>query len=187
MSLKAIIGILGLVIIAQATFESKSAHAETLRATATVERFYEGRNQALAWTGSANVVAYKKLIEALQLAKAHGLDPGHYHLAELRGGDPTSGDPALDRIATDAYLTLAAHLLSGRLDAVSIEPDWSAARRERDLAACLESSLGHGAIAASLEALAPAERPVERLLHAQQRRPPEPQPVPVQRQGRREY
>ena len=134
-----------------------TAQAQTLRASATVERFYTVRNGALAWTGPANAAAYKKLLDALQIAKAHGLDPADYHLADLKGGDPQTGNAALDRIGTDAYLTLAAHLLSGRLDPITIEPDWTAARRDRDLAAYLESSLGHGAIAASLEALAPTQ------------------------------
>jgi len=64
----------------------------------------------------------------------------------------------LDCIATDAYLTLAAHLLAGRLDPVSIEPNWTAARRGRDLVAHLEDALKTGAIVESLEALAPPQR-----------------------------
>ncbi len=139
-------------------FNPVSAEAERLRAQATVERFYEIRNGALAWTGSANAAAYRKLVDAIQAAQLHGLDPADYHLAELKNATPSKGDANLDRTATDAYLTLAAHLLSGRLDPVSIEPDWTAARRGRDLAAYLESSLGHGAIADSLEALAPTQR-----------------------------
>lgn len=61
-----------------------------------------------------------------------------------------------DELATDAYLTLAAHLLSGRLDPVDIEPDWTAPRRGLDLAACLQGALLSAAIEESLEALAPA-------------------------------
>lgn len=136
----------------------KSAGAETLRAQTTVDRFYGLRSGALAWTGPANVAAYRKLIDAIQAAGNHGLNPADYHLAELTGGNPALGDLRLDRIATDSYLTLAAHLLSGRLDPVSIEPNWTAAKQGRDLEAYLESSLGNGAIANSLEALAPTQR-----------------------------
>lgn len=89
-------------------------------------------------------------------AAAHGLDPADYHLAALEAIDPRMADQQADELATDAYLTLAAHLLSGRLDPVAIEPDWTAARRGRDLAAYLQGALSSGAIEESLEALAPA-------------------------------
>lgn len=134
------------------------AAAESLRAQATVDRFYAGRNGAPAWTGTVNAAAYRKLVDAIQIAGPNGLNPADYHLAELASADPEAPDARLDRIATDAYLTLAAHLLAGRLDPVSIEPNWTAARRGRDLAAYLESALANGAIAESLEALAPPQR-----------------------------
>jgi murein L,D-transpeptidase YcbB/YkuD len=62
---------------------------------------------------------------------------------------------ALELLATDAYLTLAAHLVGGRLDPVSIEPDWTASRRERDLVGHLEQALASGRIAASIRELEP--------------------------------
>jgi len=122
-----------------------------------VERFYAGRNGAPAWTGTANTAAWRQLLDAIRIAGPHGLDPADYHLAELVTADPAAADAWLDRIATDAYLTLAAHLLAGRLDPVSIEPNWTAVRRGRDLAAYLEAALASGAISESLEALAPAQ------------------------------
>lgn len=136
---------------------SFSANAESLRAQATLQRFYETRNGALAWTGPANTVAYRELVEAIRAADMHGLDPADYHLAELANGNPETGNLRLDQAATDAYLTLAVHLLSGRLDPLTVEPNWTAARRGRDLAVYLESSLGNGAIRESLDALAPTQ------------------------------
>lgn len=136
---------------------SLSANAAPLRAQATLQRFYEARNGALAWTGPANAAAYRELLEALKAADGHGLDPADYHLAELTNGNPEIGVLRLDQTATDAYLTLAAHLLSGRLDPLTVEPNWTAARRGRDLAAYLESSLGNGAIRESLDAVAPSQ------------------------------
>lgn len=156
---KVLLLVLGIVVVGGfVTNEPVAAQGEALRASATVERFYGGRNGALAWTGPANAAAYARLVGAIDVAKSHGLDPADYHLAALKSGEPGRGDPRLDRIATDAYVTLAAHLLSGRLDPVGVEPDWTAERRERDLAAYLESALGNGAIAKSLDALAPTQQ-----------------------------
>jgi len=125
------------------------------RACETGTRFYQARELSLAWTGAANAHLYDDLVAAVRGAASHGLDPADYHLALLEAADPLQADLDLDEVATDAYLTLAAHLLSGRLNPVTIEPDWTAARRGRDLVAYLQAALGNSAIAESLEALAP--------------------------------
>ncbi len=149
----AILGLIGVVLQGWAV-----AGAETLRAQATVDRFYQWRNGSLAWTGPTNGAAWGDLLTAIRTAELHGLDPADYRLAELSAASPAVADARLDRIATDAYLTLAAHLLSGRLDPVSIEPNWTATPRGRDLAAYLESALANGAVAESLDVLAPSQR-----------------------------
>lgn len=127
------------------------------RACETGARFYQAREASLAWTGPANAHLYNDLVLAVRGAASHGLDPADYHLALLEAADPRHADLDLDELATDAYLTLAAHLLSGRLNPVTIEPDWTAMRRGRDLVAYLESALGNNAVAESLEALAPTQ------------------------------
>jgi L,D-transpeptidase YcbB len=127
------------------------------RACETAERFYEAREEALAWTGPANAHLLQDLIEAVRGASTHGLSPEDYHLASLEAIDPHIADQAADELATDSYLTLAAHLLAGRLDPVSVEPDWTAARRGRDMAAYLQGAVSNAAIRESLETLAPAQ------------------------------
>lgn len=127
------------------------------RACETQTRFYDAREDALAWTGPANAGLYEDLIQAVRKARSHGLDPADYHLEALEAVDVLRPDREIDQLATDAYLTLAAHLLAGRLDPVSIEPNWTAARRGRDLAAYLQSALAHDAVFESLEALAPTQ------------------------------
>ncbi len=122
------------------TFAAPGAQSLTFdcRACETGARFYEGRDQALAWTGPANAALFSDLLDAVRAAETHGLDPNDYHLSMLELIDPSVADLDADTLATDAYLTLAAHLLAGRLDPVSVEPDWTAARRGRDLAAYLQ-------------------------------------------------
>ncbi len=136
------------------------------RACETGARFYQTRELSLAWTGPANAHLYDDLVLAVRGAASHGLDPADYHLALLEAGDPQRPELDLDQLATDAYLTLAAHLLSGRLNPVTIEPDWTAARRGRDLVAYLQAALGNDAIVESLEALAPVQPGYQALREA---------------------
>ena len=110
-----------------------------------------------AWTGEANRALFKDLVIAIRGAASHGLNPQDYHLAELETVDSLQPDPAIDELATSAYLTLASHLLAGRFDPARFEPDWTEARRFRDLPAYLRLAMADGRIADSLEALAPAE------------------------------
>ena len=145
---------IGLALIPGPAAESRFVDC---RACVTSERFYDIREGGLAWTGPANAHLFESLLTAVRDAGSHGLDPADYHLDLLVAADPSAADESIDQIATDAYLTLAAHLLAGRLDPVSIEPDWTAARRGRDLAAYLQGALSSDAIVESLEALAPAQ------------------------------
>lgn len=145
-----------LAALALAGGEAKAALTDC-RACETQTRFYGAREDSLAWTGPANAALFSDLVRAVREARSHGLDPADYHLEALETADPARADRDTDELATDAYLTLAAHLLAGRLDPVTIEPDWTAARRGRDLAAYLQSALAHDAVFESLEALAPAQ------------------------------
>ena len=111
-----------------------------------------------AWTGPAsNIALLKELVTAIRASASHGLNPQDYHLAELEAVDSLRSDPATDDLASRAYLTLAAHLLSGRFNPARFEPHWTAPRRFRDLPTYLRLAMSDGRIAASLDALAPAE------------------------------
>ncbi|WP_417490601.1 L,D-transpeptidase family protein [Maricaulis sp.] len=109
------------------------------------------------WTGEANRARFKDLVIAIRGAASHGLNPQDYHLAELEAVDSLRSDPAVDELATSAYLALASHLLAGRFDPARFEPDWTTARRFRDLPTYLRLAMANGRIADSLEALAPTE------------------------------
>ena len=120
-------------------------------APAATEAFIEETGETQVWS-DAN---YDALIGALQGLEAHGLTPAHYHLTAL---DEARGDPARrDRLATDAWMSAAAHMLFGKLDPRTREPDWTAARRPADLAAVLAYALDSNTVATSLEQLAPIQ------------------------------
>ncbi|MCW5724208.1 MAG: L,D-transpeptidase family protein [Maricaulaceae bacterium] len=128
---------------------------ERLYAPAAVRRFYQNRHFVPAWTGPGCSVAMAQLLEAIQAADSHGLNPADYHLDVLMR--PGVCDESLEALATDAWLALAAHLHGGRLNPVSVEPDWTAVRPGIDLAAALEGALANGDVGGALEALAPPQ------------------------------
>ena len=69
----------------------------------------------------------------------------------------------LDLILTDAFLIYGAHLLAGRVDPETIHAEWSANRREGDLAGILSDALESGRIEQSLRALLPKHSGYDKL------------------------
>ena len=126
---------------------------------AATDRFYDEFGDALAWGEEADFAA---LLDTLHALERHGLNPSHYHLQQL---EALTGDPAArDRLATDAWLSAAAHMLYGKLDPLSVEPKWTATGRQADLVAMLLRVLAFGDITNSLESLAPTYPVYERML-----------------------
>jgi murein L,D-transpeptidase YcbB/YkuD len=126
-----------------------------LRDADAVRRFYAARDHAPAWTGPDCAQAIVELSAAIEAASTHGLEPDDYHRGALSGTTLCESDREI--VATDAFLMLAAHLAGGRIDPVSIEPSWNARRPDLDLVAVLERALAEQRVAATLEALAPAD------------------------------
>jgi murein L,D-transpeptidase YcbB/YkuD len=110
-----------------------------------------------AWTGDAHNPLLKDLVTSIRASASHGLNPQDYYLARLEAVDSRLPDPAIDDLATRAYLTLAGHLLAGRFDPVRFEPSWTAPRRTRDLPTYLRLAMAENQVATSLNALAPSE------------------------------
>ena len=115
------------------------------------EQFLSDTAKGDVWTGQ-DITA---LVEELERLNTHGLNPADYHLALLQSGDLSSAER--DRIATDAWMSAAAHMLYGKLDPVSIEPNWTAGKRQVDFASVLSYALESGTISGSLEQFAPMQ------------------------------
>lgn len=98
---------------------------------------------------------YNGLITAIEGLESHGLNPEHYHLSSLI--ENKDNKEARERLATDAWLSAAAHMVYGKLSPTSVEPDWTAASRSEDLTGKLSDALTSGNLSASLEALAPKQ------------------------------
>jgi murein L,D-transpeptidase YcbB/YkuD len=121
---------------------------------AAVRSFYLQRDFRPAWTGPDCQAALTALVEAIAGVDSHGLTARDYHLDSLLGPDRCQA--SRDLLATDAWLALAAHLHAGRVDPLTVEPDWTAIRPRIDAVALLQQALADGDVGAALERLAPA-------------------------------
>lgn len=132
---------------------------------AELPRFYSRRAHRPAWLTEAGAPgpAATELLAALGEASSHGLRPQDYHLEALaRLAPPQAGplDPDraadLDVLLTDAFLLLASHLLSGRVDPETLHAEWSPeVDPAADLSGRLEAALASGGVRETLRALAP--------------------------------
>ena len=102
-----------------------------------VPKLYERRNYAPVWSNTDSV---QQLFDQIQLAYKEGLNPDDYHLDKLKSLqlqlEQTPGDPSIsasyDVLLSDALFRLAYHLLFGKVDPESFNPDWNLVREIND-------------------------------------------------------
>lgn len=155
-----------------------SVGSTEIEAITALPLFYERRGYVPAWSDEAGPLpALDSLLAAISRAERQGLSPRDYHLGDLRStahlareAGKAARDPGrlvdLELLATDAWLLLAGHYLSGKVDPVSIDPRWKAEPRDRDLAALLEAALSGDGVASSPEGLLPPQEGYRRLTEA---------------------
>ena len=116
----------------------KSVGEERLLSPYPVASFYE-RAELLPMWDAENAAAMLRLLQA---SAAEGLVPDEYHLALLQ--ELTEISPEEEVLLTDASLTLADHLVRGRVHPESLIADWCIPPRRFDLPLLLQAALeGH--------------------------------------------
>lgn len=142
---------------------------EPLYCLYTLPAFYKKREYRPAWTGDAGPLPHaEELARCISGAEAEGLRPDDYHLKAiedhleaLRQEDWTAPSELegllvdLEMLLTDAFLTYGSHLLAGRVDPRSVDPEWQTRRREIDLTAVLDRAVDNERIEEALKRLAP--------------------------------
>lgn len=133
---------------------------DRLHAAAELPTFYERRGFQPAWvTIDGPTPLADSVMAAIGGAERDGLRPDDYHLARVRALLATGSAPYtlvdVDLLLTDAFLTYGSHLVSGRVDPVTVHPEWTARSRDADLVQVLEGALSSGEITRSLESLLP--------------------------------
>lgn len=147
---------------------------ERLLARMALPAFYEQRAYRPAWISSLGPHSSAlDLVGFLRTLPQEGLHPDDYHahrlqrlLTGISDGALTASAGAhteLELLLTDAYLMVAAHLVSGRVDPTTFDREWLAVRREVDIVGTLKSALESGAISEALESLLPNHPGYRRL------------------------
>jgi murein L,D-transpeptidase YcbB/YkuD len=143
-------------------------------------QFYERRTFQPAWfIAKGPILLVQDLINAIENAASEGLDPQDYHLARIKqifseiqqnkriGLRPNPERWVdLDLLCTDAFLVYGAHLLSGKVNPETLDPNWLANRRDGDLSLILDEALSTKAIQRSLDRLLPNHTGYGRLKKA---------------------
>lgn len=96
----------------------------------------------------------ESLADALAEAWTHGLDPSRY--GELDGLGAQPAGPVRDAAAGRIFLSYASDLAFGRIDPRTLERDWTAPVRDRDLTTDLARALETGDVLGVLEGLSPS-------------------------------
>jgi L,D-transpeptidase YcbB len=137
---------------------------ERVHSVTALPEFYLRRIYHPAWSRHGEPLpAARELVAAISEAHLHGFSPEHYHkqqIERLLQQLPDSNAKMrllvdLDLLLTDAYLLLASHYQSGRINPETIDPEWRARRRNGDPMPVLERALVTGTVAESLRSLLP--------------------------------
>ncbi|TBW55219.1 peptidoglycan-binding protein [Marinobacter halodurans] len=138
-----------------------AAGGEPLIATRALGDFYEARGYTRAWIRPELQDAWMNVLEGIA---SDGLAPRDYHaeaLARLLEDDGASLAPEsqadLDLLLSDSFLLLASHLLDGKVNPETADPEWKADRHERELYKMLAQALDSGNLVATVDALRPSQ------------------------------
>lgn len=130
---------------------------ETLRCTRALSEFYEKRQFATGWTPALS----KELLKALEHAENEGLNPLDYHYHKLQSfSEAPPSTPLMkaefEMLQTDAYLLYASHLLCGKVNPETTDPQWHVSRREGDPVASLQNAMRDSKLYGSINELIPS-------------------------------
>lgn len=137
-----------------------TVRGERLGTPDAVAQFYEVRELVPAWDAE-NAAA---LLRVIDRSAEHGLDPRTYHRTVLTDVSEISFQE--DVLLTDAFITLADHLLRGSVHPESLISNWCIPPRRFDLPVVLEAALDARSIERVLPLFAPPHEAYRRLQRA---------------------
>ncbi len=155
------------------------ACGDVVYCSCAVPTFYERRAFKPAWTdGNRPLPLAVDMVRLISLADREGLNPTDYHLRAIRESIEAASRYApglrpdlaalvdLELLLSDAFIVYGSHLLAGRVDPESIDPEWHANRREKDIPKVLEEAIESGDLDAAIGSLMPFLDEYERLKDA---------------------
>lgn len=142
-----------------------TAAGEEILAVRALPQVYADRGFSGIWVANGRVTPQAlRFLEYLGQRDEDGLRPGDYHLQAIdsllsKQGEPPQSEMRrqvdLEFLLTDAFLVSGSHLLQGRVNPVTINPEWLANRRNADMGKVLMDAADRGAFVEALEALLP--------------------------------
>ncbi len=140
-----------------------------LYSTVALPAFYIERAYRPVWhTAGGPAATVDSLLSAIRNADRDGFHPEDYHLEKtgellsvIREDQKNnkSLNPIqladLDLLLTDAFLLLGSHLVGGRVDPETFDPDWHPSRRDVDLPGILQDAVYEENIVGALQNLLP--------------------------------
>lgn len=138
---------------------------EKIYAVFSVKNIYMSNEFRTLWNKNNEIAQF---ITEIENAWEEGLNPQDYHIERIRELNLisvlTPGQWAeRDILLTDAYLLYASHLLSGKVDPVSLNAGWHVSRREGDPVALFNATIRSNNYNSSIKSLVPANRPYESM------------------------
>ncbi|UII27234.1 L,D-transpeptidase family protein [Fulvivirga maritima] len=131
----------------------------------SIPDFYMDRGFEPAWDNDDSIA---ELIEQIKLVHEDGLNPEDYHLSyflkHVEGANSVT--PLIDIMLTDAYFLLTSHLLIGKVNATSIDPEWKSSTKEIDLKQTLTHALAEVEVAKTINNVKPKYETYLRLKQA---------------------
>ncbi|WP_421872713.1 L,D-transpeptidase family protein [Marinoscillum sp.] len=99
----------------------------------SIANFYTNRIFETIWTDNLA----SQLLEEIRKSELEGFNPEDYHLSILSDLDGLDQLNTYERanyelLLTDSFLLLATHLLSGKVNPTTLNPDWRVVKREGD-------------------------------------------------------
>jgi murein L,D-transpeptidase YcbB/YkuD len=135
------------------TTESFDVMDERIHARDTMRRIYPARGFEPFWITADGLLPHaEEFVEWLATGPLRqGLRPEHYHLdaIETLEIDRLGALVDLELALSDAFLIIGSHFLAGRLNPETLDSEWVATRRERDLGEWL-ARVGPGSVAGEL-------------------------------------
>lgn len=139
-------------INAQLIIENQIIHCQK-----SLTVFYRNLNYQPVWNNSALIQAF---LNELNKADKEGLEPKDYHIENITSllriiKKTTATEAKLDLVLTDAFLLYASHLLYGKVNSATLEPQWSLHTGENRIISVLEQAVQNNNIKNSLENIKP--------------------------------
>ncbi|MBL3656171.1 L,D-transpeptidase family protein [Fulvivirga sediminis] len=134
--------------------KSFTIDGETIFSKKSIPDFYLDRGFEPAWDNDDSIA---ELLEQIKLVHQDGLNPEDYHLTYLleHVKNVSSVTPMLDIMLTDAYFLLTTHLLMGKVNASTIDPEWKSSNKEIELKKTLTHALEEVEVAKSINNVKP--------------------------------